>query len=255
VSTDRSAEIFRSYDDPRLRYFLAPTHTMLYEGRNRAIANAAGEFLAFLDVDDWWRPEKLEKQVSLFDDPEVGLACSHYWIVDEAAGTKRKFPRKKIPTGRILNALLGNYPVGLLTLVLRRTAFAALPHGCDPRFHIIGDRDVVVRIAVRWKVAAVQEPLAYYRVHGANEGARNQGLQITEYATWLREMGLMAEIAGLAGYARALNELDYMRGRLSIAEGNLAEAGRLALRLPIGKYKFKLALLLVKARLTRRTTD
>ena len=53
-STDKSVEIFKSYADERLKYFYAPTHTLLYEARNYAIEKASGEFYAFIDVDDWW---------------------------------------------------------------------------------------------------------------------------------------------------------------------------------------------------------
>src|SRR5690349_15614731 len=69
-STDRSAEIFKSYTDTRLKYFYAPKHTWLYEARNYAIQKASGQFIAFLDSDDWWETHKLEKQISLFEDPE-----------------------------------------------------------------------------------------------------------------------------------------------------------------------------------------
>ena len=57
-STDSSAEIVKSYDDPRIYYFYAPQHTLLYEARNYAIQKSKGEFLAFLDVDDWWEPTR-----------------------------------------------------------------------------------------------------------------------------------------------------------------------------------------------------
>jgi len=60
-STDKSSEIFLSYDDDRLKYFYAPSHTPLYEARNYAVEKSEGEFLAFLDVDDWWLPTKLEQ--------------------------------------------------------------------------------------------------------------------------------------------------------------------------------------------------
>ncbi len=60
-SIDNSAEIFKTYNDKRLRYFYASNHTLLYEARNNAIQYASGYFLAFLDVDDWWDPLKLEK--------------------------------------------------------------------------------------------------------------------------------------------------------------------------------------------------
>ena len=76
-STDRSAEIVLGYRDTRFRYFHAPRHTPLYEARNYAIERARGDLIAFLDVDDWWFPSKLERQVPLFVDPLVGIVCSN----------------------------------------------------------------------------------------------------------------------------------------------------------------------------------
>ena len=72
-SNDKSAKIFKNYKDDRLKYYCAPSHIeVLYRARNYALKKAKGEFIAFLDVDDWWLPEKLEKQIPLFDDPKVG---------------------------------------------------------------------------------------------------------------------------------------------------------------------------------------
>ena len=54
-STDKSAEIFKSYKDSRLKYYYAPSHSnILYEARNYALKKPNGDFIAFLDVDDWW---------------------------------------------------------------------------------------------------------------------------------------------------------------------------------------------------------
>ena len=59
-SEDQSAEIFKSYKDQRLKYYYAPKHTTLYAARNEAIKNISGEFIAFLDTDDFWVKDKLE---------------------------------------------------------------------------------------------------------------------------------------------------------------------------------------------------
>lgn len=241
-STDQSAEIFKSYGDPRLKYFYAPAHTLLYEARNYAIEKATGEFFAFLDVDDWWRPEKLEKQVVSFDDPEVGFVCSNYVIVQEKRKTRKLFSEKAIPVGWVLNDLLIDYPVGLLTLVIRRTAFDALQIGCDPRFHIIGDLDLVVRLAMKWKMAGCQEPLAYYRLHGENEGQKQKARQVAEYRTWVEELGKYPNILRLSGYKKVIDELVYMQGRLCIDQNSKIEAMRYLSRLPWGKFKIKLGI-------------
>ena len=67
-SNDRSAEYVKSYDDPRIKYFYAPKHTLLYEARNHAIEKSIGEYIAILDVDDWWEVNKLELQLPHFND-------------------------------------------------------------------------------------------------------------------------------------------------------------------------------------------
>ena len=67
-SDDKSAEIFKSYNDKRFKYYYAPQHTLLSEARNEAIKKSSGEFIAFLDTDDLWEKDKLELQVPLFKD-------------------------------------------------------------------------------------------------------------------------------------------------------------------------------------------
>ena len=239
-STDSSAEIFKSYDDPRLKYFFAPTHTLLYEARNFAIDKADGDFFAFLDVDDWWYPEKIEMQVPLFKDSEVGFVCSNYWIKKEKNGTHKLFRKKAIPQGWVLNDLLMDYSVGLLTLMVRRVAFDTLKGGCDPRFHVIGDMDLVVRLAVKWKMACCQEPLAYYRLHGENEGQKQKARSVAECQIWVEELGQIPDVVILPGYKKIVDELTYVKGRLCIDQNKKGEAIRHLGNLPWGKYKIKL---------------
>ena len=79
-SEDQSAAIFERYRDPRFRYFRAAERTGLGEARNQAVRHATGEWLAFLDQDDLWLPEKLAKQVLIMSrQPEVALVYTNYW--------------------------------------------------------------------------------------------------------------------------------------------------------------------------------
>ena len=81
-STDDSAKIFNSYDDERLRYFLAPEFTKLGQARNLAISQALGDWLGFLDCDDVWVKTKLEKQVQLFTKGKP-LIYSRFRFIDQ----------------------------------------------------------------------------------------------------------------------------------------------------------------------------
>jgi len=68
-SEDKSAEIFKSYDDKRFQYFYANEHTSLYKARNLAIEKSKGDFISFLDTDDLWDKDKLELQIPYFNNP------------------------------------------------------------------------------------------------------------------------------------------------------------------------------------------
>lgn len=248
-STDRSAEIFRSYEDPRLKYFFAPKHTLLYEARNSAIGNSRGDFLAFLDVDDWWTADKLEKQVPLFSDPDVGIVCGNYWIENERRHTRREAFSRKVPTGRVLRQLLDDYFVGLPTLVVRRAALDALGSACDPRYHVMGDFDLVVRLAAESKLDCVQQPVAHYRLHDGNETAKNRRLQIEEMEIFLSEISSNERVLASGGLPGLRAQRTYLRGMFELFESNRREALGAWRDLPWGRRKLRLgaALLLPMA--------
>ena len=54
-----------------------------------------GEFIAFLDVDDHWLPTKLEEQIKLFTNPEIGFSCTNSWNINERVKRKNKLGLKK----------------------------------------------------------------------------------------------------------------------------------------------------------------
>ena len=79
-SKDKSAEIFKSYKDKRLKYFYADEHVSLYKARNLAIDQSKGDFISFIDTDDLWNKSKLELQMPYFKDLKVGVVYSNLWI-------------------------------------------------------------------------------------------------------------------------------------------------------------------------------
>ena len=78
ASTDESGEIAKSYRG-RLRYFRSERTYSLGKARNLAFAQARGDLIAILDVDDVWLPNKLEKQVDLFNrNPQLCMVFSNF---------------------------------------------------------------------------------------------------------------------------------------------------------------------------------
>ena len=81
-STDRSAEIVKKYNESRFKYFYAQSHSsILYKARNYALEKASGQFLAFLDVDDWWLPEKLERSIFHIEREKFILVAHNIFVV------------------------------------------------------------------------------------------------------------------------------------------------------------------------------
>ncbi len=167
ASTDRSAEIARSYGS-RLRYFRGEQTVDLGAARNLALEQARGEFIAFLDCDDLWMPQKLEKQLPLFDDPEVGLVFSDSIIFNMFGESLLRYGRKgKFYTGYCFSKLLTEYFLDIETVVIRRAALDGEEMWFDPNFNLSEDGDFFTRIGYGWKLAMVNEPLAKWRVHEA----------------------------------------------------------------------------------------
>jgi glycosyltransferase involved in cell wall biosynthesis len=167
-STDESADIFNSYTDLRLRYFLAAKYTTLGTARNFGIHHARGVFIAFLDCDDVWYPQKLMKQIALFNNDSIGLVICDTIFFNSKKDIRQLYKRKKPPTGNVFKELLGAYFISMETPVIRRSALNEMDHWFDSRFEVIEEYDFFVRLGYTWKVAYVDEVLAKWRVHSSS---------------------------------------------------------------------------------------
>ena len=176
ASTDRSVDIARGYDD-RLRVFRNQATIPLGQARNAAMAEARGEFIAFLDTDDAWYPAKLERQLPLFaGHPRVGLVHSDVICVQQSNGARvSHFARLRHPPrrGMIFGYLLRNNSIAMPSVVLRAEALRGQSEWFDPRFEIYPDFDLFRRIALDWECDHVDEPLAMYRIHEKSSSTRN----------------------------------------------------------------------------------
>jgi glycosyltransferase involved in cell wall biosynthesis len=230
-STDKSAEIFKSYKDARLKYFYAPTFTKLYEARNYPVAKASGAFIAFLDVDDLWKPDKLKLQIPLFGDKEVGFSCGKYILLDERGRKKSESEISRhadLPSGMVTNELLEDYFVHMSSLVVRRESLKKLGYFTDGRFSIIGDFDLAVRLSQICKLASIQTPITYYRWHGKNLGYVTNFLFCDEFDLWFTEAESRAEpYVKFPGYASLKGRNNWMKIIKALREGKRMEPFRM----------------------------
>ena len=164
ASTDGSAVIATSYDS-RLKYFHGEKTINLGAARNKAIEQACGEFIAFLDCDDIWLPSKLEKQIPLFDDSKVSIVYSDVIEFNTAGIEKKLYDRRKFYTGECFRELLCNYFLSLVTVVVRHSALMSQPNWFDERLQMSEDYELFCRLAYSGRLAMVRDPLAKYRIH------------------------------------------------------------------------------------------
>ena len=182
--------------------------------RNRAIAEARGDLIAFLDHDDVWYPGKLRRQVALLDSrPEVGVVYGNAQFIDledKRMWTYLSAPR--LHRGRVLLPLFLDCFIPLLTAVVRTKLIARIG-AFSPRWHIAEDYDLFLRAAEVTEVDYVDGIVAGYRIHPGNLSrsyarrileeqevltaclSRNPGLrpQVGETAVRLRMAGLRCE--------------------------------------------------------------
>jgi glycosyltransferase involved in cell wall biosynthesis len=167
ASTDKTAVIAHSYDD-RIKCFRNSSTISLGESRNLALKYAEGDFLAFLDCDDVWEPNKLELQIPLFiENKNIG-------IVTCQSGTLNL--NSKVSTGDFLEKkseynfrdLLSNYFIIMSSSVIRRTALDILDEWFDCSLNIAEEADLFLRLSLHWAIGRVHRVLCYYRLHENN---------------------------------------------------------------------------------------
>ena len=134
--------------------------------RNAGAGQARGSYIAFLDADDVWLPDKLERQMPLFASPGVALVYSGVRVVDSALRALREV-EPPAPRDALLHTLcVESSPLPLtMTGVVRREVFEEL-RGFDERLSTSADADFVCRIALHHELERIAEPLALYRQHG-----------------------------------------------------------------------------------------
>ena len=244
-STDKSSEIFKGYSDKRLKYYLAPSHTkILYEARNYATKKINGDFIAFLDVDDWWCSDKLEKQIPLFDDSEVGLVYGNSWWVFEKKNRKKFLKKSFLPTGMILSELLNENVIGSPTYVIRRKSLESLEYFFDDHFHIIGDYDLHVRLAAKWKFDCIQAPVAYVRIHGRNESLLNKSKEIPEMKIWYNKLKKNQVITSEKELNKIHLQISYLETKEAILRNEFRDSLSMVIRYPFCFNKIKLIIAL-----------
>ena len=160
-STDNTDEVVASFEDARIKYFKNPRNVGAALTRNRALREARGEWMAFLDSDDLWAPGKLERQLSFMKDG--GHVFSYHEYCKSNAGDPSRNRRVSGPRV-VTRAMIYRY-VGQLPMMYSAKAFGLVQIRDIPK-----NNDYALRLQLFKKRGArcflLPENLATYRIRG-----------------------------------------------------------------------------------------
>jgi glycosyltransferase involved in cell wall biosynthesis len=232
-SPDDSLKLVRQFDDPRIR-IIEQENRGLAGARNTGIRHAVGEYIAFLDSDDVWVPEKLAKHVKHLETcPSVGVSFSPSALIDErgnALGTFLKPKLKDITLNDLLRCnVVGNGSAALVRkTVLNDVSFQNIVCGETEssffyeKLRRNEDYELWLRIAIKtsWIIEGIVEPLTLYRVNP-------NGLS----SSFLKQLEAWEQVlAYVCGYAP---DVMAQQGKLAMAY-HLRYLARTAIRLQRG---------------------
>lgn len=186
-STDKSREICQQFTDPRIK-IICQENRGVAAARNTGIRNAQGEYLALLDADDLWLPEKLAKHVEhLETSPSVGVSFCRSAFIDEQGKPLGIYQISKLqditPLDLICRTPIGNGSVP----VMRREVFEEIKfsdnlYGVVEDFYFDDDRQLHpsedvecwlrIQLKTKWKIEGIPEALTLYRVNPSGHSAQ-----------------------------------------------------------------------------------
>lgn len=174
-STDHTREVVESFKDPRIKYVLNEGKKGPSATRNTAILVSEGEYIAFLDDDDEWLPDKLQRQVELLDQsqPNICGVFSNRLFIDRNSGeVLSDNPGTDQLKGNLLYQLMIKSPIHTSTVVIRKSCLDEIGL-FDETISYMEDRDLWIRLSMHWDFEYIPIPLTKAYVHGNAHLSRN----------------------------------------------------------------------------------
>lgn len=182
-SPDQSVKVCQQFTDSRIK-IIRQTNRGLAGARNTGIRHAQGEYLAFLDGDDLWLPNKLEKHIQHLENPQIGVSFSRSAFIDETGNLLGTYLMPKLQD-ITAPCLLCDNPVGNgSSAVIRKEVFEDIKfqdnlYGSVEDFyfneHLRQAEDVEcwLRIVIQtnWQIEGIPEALTLYRVNSGGLSA------------------------------------------------------------------------------------
>lgn len=214
ASTDTTWSVLQSFKDERLVISRHETNQGAHATLNDAWLRARGDFIAIINSDDVYYPERLQKMVShLMASPNLGACFSRYDFIDGSGNLGRdadslaaEFPDAKKYLGamakdvspcelQVLTLLARNYLHTTSNLVCHREVIEKI--GLFGDFRYVHDHEFFLRLSFRYPIDVLQDSLLGYRFHSTNTLAESATASVAETAAMLAEFFLTHELKSM----------------------------------------------------------
>ena len=201
ASTDKTSEIVQDIcnQDDRICFAVKSKHSGIADTRNQCLKMAKGRFLAFLDSDDLWHPEKLEQQTKFMTEHNIGFCYSSYDCVDEAGNPLDK--TVKAAGNLDYDAYLRNTIIGCSTVMIDKTIVGEV---VVPGFRTSEDAATWLNILKKGFLAyAIDQTLTSYRIrqHSASSNKLKASSDLWRVYRKQEELPLFKALGCFAAYA------------------------------------------------------
>jgi glycosyltransferase involved in cell wall biosynthesis len=217
-STDATPEVVRQWaGDPRVRVH-RQINGGLSHARNQGIALTRGPFLALLDADDTWMPEKLSQQMRLFENrAELGVVYANYELMDREGKSLPRGPMQ-MHRGWVSGALLLENFVPASAAVVRRECFRRCGE-FDVALRTGEDYDMWLRLSPHYQFDFEAEPAIRYRIWGGQMSKDYRARYETGIRTMQRFLDNNPDVVDRAVVRRAWAHTYTGRGNITLWRG------------------------------------
>lgn len=151
--------LIEGYHDNRIKYLVHSSNQGACKARNTGITQAKGEYIACLDDDDAWEPTKLDSQLKGFTSDKIGMVYSPFYnVYDDGL---KKLMIRGTKSGNLFEDLLWTNCIGGTSMTMIRRSVFDVCGMFDERLLSSQDYDMWLRIAKKYEIACVNEPLTY----------------------------------------------------------------------------------------------
>jgi len=239
-STDGTNDLIKSYQNQKIRLFKIHNDGIIAKSRNMGIENARGNYIAFLDSDDWWAENKLQV-VSNYFNSDYSLFYHSVWVVSSDNSAVKKDISKELKGNVYINLLFNGNDIKTSSIVMNKAPLAEIEYINESKNMVtVEDYDTLLQLALRnnIKFYRIKDCLGYYQF--------GSGMSFADFHTHRSraENLLLSHSHNLNGLQarRLISLVDYMRGRRQYNSNNYTNAKSNLIKVLNGKIKllFKL---------------